>query len=345
MRDLSHPQFNVRSEAAASLGEAPEDALPVLVQAYQGMGEYEPKLRLRSAIERVFYRKQLQGRMGFLGVQPRVEGQIFDPVLGKTVEVIFMTRVLPDFPAESAGIRTGDMLLALDGKPAGELMGPAIAQKPIRQQFNGGLRFVMPGSPQIDAFTNEISRREPGTTVKVRLLRADAVDRELKLTLSDDPGRTLEGAGLLLANVPLLRNQFNEMLGPSMRQGICVTAVEKNSPAARAGLKAGDVIVGLGRSPLPPGVAPDQLKDLMAHSKPGSQLALTLSHVEQVNVSVTLGGRPVDRMNPGDMEIAQARFAEWWRQQTGESSLRSSNRPEVYTPKLGTALPEPSMLP
>jgi hypothetical protein len=86
---------------------------------------------------------------------------------------------------------------------------------------------------------------------------------------------------------------------------------------------------------------------MLKQARPGGEMLLTLSHVEQVKLAVTLGGRPVDRMNSGDMEIAQARFAEWWREQTGEGSLRSPTaaKIQVPVPKSGTALPDSTVLP
>lgn len=346
LRDLAHPQFKVRTAATAALNDIDHRHLPLLVEAYARQRDHETKLRLRSAAEHAFYRKQLDGRLGFLGLQPQPQPLVYDPVLGKTVEAIYLTRVLADFPAEAAGVKTGDFMLEFDGRPVGEIMGAARPQQFVRQPNNGALRLMLPSTMQIEAFTNEVSQREPGSRVPMRLLRADAVDRELKLTISDRPVRTLDGASLVTAGVPQTQVPFNQMVGPPVRHGLVVTAVAAQSPAATAGLKPGDVIVGIKRMPFGPNVTPEQLQELFGTLEPRSVTVLTLSRVEQIQVTVTLGGRPVDRMNPGDMEIAQARFAEWWREQTGESSLRGgASSTNSAVPRSPRALPDPTVLP
>ena len=41
-----------------------------------------------------------------------------------------------------------------------------------------------------------------------------------------------------------------------------------------------------------------------------------------VDLTVTIGRRPVSRLNPQDLIEAQERFALWWREQTGENSIQ-----------------------
>ncbi|HOA73199.1 MAG TPA: PDZ domain-containing protein [Phycisphaerae bacterium] len=345
LEDLTHPSFKVREAATAGLKGVSDDQLPRLIEAFHAQRDHEARLRLRSSIEHVFYRRQLNGRMGFLGVQPRVESLIYDPVSGRTVDALVLSRVLPGFPAEAAGLKTGDMLLEFEGRAVADILGPPRQQQAIRQANGAVIRFVSPSAAQIEAFTNEVSRREPGSTVRMRVLRLQAAQRRLTITIADEPARTLEGANLLLIAVPQVHQPFNDLSGPPTRYGLCVTAVTANSPAAALGLERGDVIVGLGPTVFGPTITTEQFQTLLAQSQPGSSAELSLWRVEQVNVAVTLGGRPVERMNPNDMEIAQTRFAEWWRAQTGEPSLRTPLTANNQLPRSATAPPDPTVLP
>lgn len=348
LRDLSHPGFKTRSEALAMLCELPANQLGPLVETYRTEGSHEVRLGLRAAIEHAFYRKELEGRMGFLGLEPWFESQIYDPLTGRVVEAILIRRVLPGFPAEAAGIKNGDMVLDFEGKATGELAVAAGARPAAARQMNAGaLRLAVPGVAQIKAFTTEVSRREPGSQVRLRLLRCRPKDRELLVTFPAEPVRTLEGADLLAVSLPYVQAPLSLAVRPTMRYGLCFTNVAANSVAAALGLQAGDVIVAVGRMPLSPNITPDQLTELFGQAAPGDQVSFTLSRVEQVNLNVTLGGRPVDKMNPEDMEIAQARFAEWWKTQTGEASLRSPAGVGFFSgiPRSGTALPDSTLLP
>jgi len=346
LRDLDHPSFQKRDAANDRLCRLQMEDLPALLEAYRSQGEHELKLRVRSVIEHIFYRKQLEGRVGFLGIRPKVEPNIYDPLTGRTIEAICAAWVLPDFPADKAGLKSGDLILEFDGKPIGDIMGAGGPQKRVARMINGR-RFITAASPQIDAFTADVSQRDPGTPVLMRLLRCRPVDREITVAVAETPGETLDGARLMLVSVPNLQVVTNEMNGPPMRPGLCVTRVDPNSPAAARGLGVGDVIVGVDKTRFAGGTAPDQLAAALEKAGSVGTVKLTLSHLEPVRMTVTLGGRPVDRMNPQDMELAQIRFAEYWRNHTGECSLRSpipTNWP-THTVKPAPALPDPALLP
>ncbi|MBI4581114.1 MAG: PDZ domain-containing protein [Planctomycetes bacterium] len=360
---LAHPQFRIRESASQSLSEASPDSLGLLLEAYHAQPAHELKLRLRAAIENVFYQKFMEGRIGFLGVGPRVEANVFQPATGKTVDAILIARVLAGFPAEKAGLKVGDVLVEFDGRSVADIMAarqpppaaPVQAQAPGQIQIRVGGQIVVgaqqirsSSDAQITAFTREVARRDPGTAVSIRLLRCRTADRELDLPIPDQPFRALDGANLVATTVPNLQAAINELLGPSSRLGLFVGGVTADSPAARAGLKAGDVIVGVGRDFSASTAVADQLATELEAGKADGKVRLRLSRVEEVKLTVTLGDRPVDRMNLGDMEIAQNNLADWWRAQTGESSFRDRSRPAffpVFARPGGDAQPNPTVLP
>jgi Do/DeqQ family serine protease len=76
----------------------------------------------------------------------------------------------------------------------------------------------------------------------------------------------------------------------SRTQGVLISGVERNGPAAKAGVKAGDVLVAVNATPTPD--APAML-DAVAALKPGSQATLKLRRDEKaLEVRVTVAKRP-----------------------------------------------------
>lgn len=146
----------------------------------------------------------------------------------KKAEGAVVTSVAPDSPAGKAGLKTGDVITTLDGKPvtnAGELQ-------------------------------MEVVLHHPGQTVQLGIAR-NGKTMNVPVTLeamSDLQGAPHEQAsngkphwGLGLANLtPDVRQQIN---APSSVQGAVVQTVQPGSPADDAGLQPGDVIVSVNRKP------------------------------------------------------------------------------------------------
>jgi len=77
---------------------------------------------------------------------------------------------------------------------------------------------------------------------------------------------------------------------PVSAQGAGVAEVKPNTPASRAGLKAGDVIIRLGDRAI---TSPEDLSSVIDASKPGDSLSVTyLRGGKQHTVTVKLGTRP-----------------------------------------------------
>jgi serine protease Do len=141
--------------------------------------------------------------------------------------------VSPVSAASKAGLEPGDVIIAFGGKP--------IASR--------------------DELVQMVVNTRPGSTVPVRIVR-DRMERTLNVTVdeldleaettaargrdrdSDPAQETSSGFGLTLQNVtPDIARRLR--LGD--RRGAVVTDIEQSSPAARAGLQPGDVIVRVGR--------------------------------------------------------------------------------------------------
>jgi len=143
--------------------------------------------------------------------------------------------VVPGGAAARAGIEPGDVIVAYNGRP--------ITRR--------------------DELVAMVTATTPGTTVPVRVVR-DREERTINITIEEldiesetaslrpnnggdrnDPQETSTGFGLTLGNItPQIAQQLRLRRGT---QGAVITAVEPGSPAARAGLAGGDVIVRVGR--------------------------------------------------------------------------------------------------
>ncbi len=133
--------------------------------------------------------------------------------------------VQKDSPAAHAGVQPGDVVRAVDG--------------------------------QVVANPRDLARNvanvAPGTATKLDLIR-DGSTRTLDVTLGNLPGQTAEASasshqgniGLALAPItPDMRQQLDL---PEDAHGAVVAQVRPGSPAEQAGLRAGDIVVGVGQS-------------------------------------------------------------------------------------------------
>jgi serine protease Do len=129
------------------------------------------------------------------------------------VKGALVSSVSEDSPAERAGIKRGDVILALDGQPVSD---------------SNSLR-------------NQISRLKPGTTVEVKVLRGGQ-EKEMSVRLAEMTART--AANDSEESSPRGRGTPGA-LGLSVQPGdggVEVTRVDPSGPAADAGIQAGDVL-------------------------------------------------------------------------------------------------------
>jgi len=184
--------------------------------------------------------KVVRGRLG-VGIQPL--GRDLRQALGLgDLEGALVADVQRDSPAEKAGLKRGDVVIALNGKAV-----------------------VEPG-----ALSREIAMMKPGTEVQLRINR-DGKERDLSVRIGQLPedratageeesdeelggepggerqgrGQTVNDLGLALDN---LTDAARRQLGYGREiTGALVTGVASGSPADDAGLRPGDVIVQVDR--------------------------------------------------------------------------------------------------
>jgi serine protease Do len=165
---------------------------------------------------------------GFLGV---VIQQI-TPELARYFKLaankgILVSEVSKDSPAEKAGIRQGDVITGINGRPAGN----------------------------ISEFRNYVAMQAPGTKAELTIIR-NGKEETLTVTIGEAPSTAKQkilGAqegtkiGLTVQN---LTDELAASLGYKGLKGVVVTQVDPGSPADDAGLKAGMLIMQVNQKPV-----------------------------------------------------------------------------------------------
>lgn len=159
-------------------------------------------------------------------------GAAFQSVTADIAESLGMPRpsgaliagLTPNGPAAQAGLRVGDVILSIDGKPV----------------------------PHMDALGYRLATAGTGRTVQITVLSKNTT-RTLEFMLAEPPEvpmrdiRRLEGRspfrGATVANLsPRLVQEYELDTGD---KGVVILSVDRRSPAARFGFRAKDVIVSI----------------------------------------------------------------------------------------------------
>ncbi len=186
-----------------------------------------------NVVKQVVAELEAHGRVerGFLGVST----QKLDPAMAAALrlpkaEGALVADVQPDGPAAAAGLRPGDVVTAVNG---------AAVQDPR-------------------ALARQVAALRPGATAQLAVQR-DGAAQVLAVTAQALPGQAAgagpeaaHGAGgkIGLALAPLDQAAREGLNIPAGTKGAVVAAVQPDSPAAEAGLRAGDVLLSVGNRPV-----------------------------------------------------------------------------------------------
>jgi len=212
--------------------------------------------------------KVRRGQLG-VSIQP-VTSDIAANLGMKDVRGVLVSAVTPGSPAERAGVKTGDLILALNGQPTNS---------------SNELR-------------NRIAGTSPGTEVTLTLFR-NGSEQQVKATLGD---LTLESAQNRLSgsahggesgrqfglSVQALTADDAAQLGlPRNTRGVLVQSVDPAGPAAEAGIQPGDVIMQANGQAVQ---SADELRSALRKS--GSRPALVLINRGGQTIYVTVRPAP-----------------------------------------------------
>ena len=165
--------------------------------------------------------------------------------LDESIKGVLISGVVGDSPAEEAGLEDGDVLISFDGKKV----------------------------YSVSKLTSLVRKTSPGTRVSLVIIR-DGDEEKLKVKIGEksssfiwygeipeeitklkkvkkEPAEWISYSrpklGIMIQD---LNDQLGEYFGVKDGKGVLITEVIEKSPAEEAGLKAGDVILGIDNLPV-----------------------------------------------------------------------------------------------
>ena len=189
-----------------------------------GIGFAVPTNMARAVMEQLIeYGEVSRGRLG-------VHIQTVTPQLAQALDLkvergALITQVEPGSSAEEAGLQPGDVIIAVDGAEVRDVNDLTLR-----------IGLMRVGTPVRIGYVRDGERR----TVETRI--GAAPGQQTTARAGGGPGATERLQGVELRNVDRSDPRYGNV------EGVLVVSVDPSSRAARAGLAAGDVIVGVNRS-------------------------------------------------------------------------------------------------
>ncbi|MEC9487258.1 MAG: DegQ family serine endoprotease [Prosthecochloris sp.] len=191
---------------------------------FEGIGFAVPSNMARKVMQALIDEGKVT--RGWLGVTIQdVDDNIAQGLDLPRTEGVVVGTVVEDSPAEKSGLKTGDVILEIDGRKVDDTF----------------------------ELRNRIASTSPGKTITLGVLRNGSM-KEIRVKLSELPGQEV---------TQQQEAQMNDLLGFSIseltpelasryriesgRNGVVVTGVDRASNAYRAGVRAGDLILAVNR--------------------------------------------------------------------------------------------------
>jgi len=192
---------------------------------YMGIGFAVPSNMAHKVMESLI--KNGKVTRGWLGVsiQP-LDEQLAKHFGLKAPNGVLVNEVMSDTPAAKGGVKEGDIIISFDGKdtPDPTTLRNIVAETAVGKHVE--MKVIRNGS------TKNLS-------IKVAEQPKNLTVSEKQPESENDNGKILKGV-----EVQNMNEQIAQQLGlPKMTAGVVVTDVEVGSPAERAGLMTGDVIL------------------------------------------------------------------------------------------------------
>ena len=210
---------------------------------------------------------------GFMGV----ESQTVTEAIAKALRLpdstgALLAGVTADSPASQAGLMPGDVVRSVNGRKIASPRDLALTVATVSPGQEARLQIVRDGQPR------DVSVRmgeQPG-------------EKHARAQMSEPAARGQLGVAL----APLTREAREQLDIPESLEGALVRGVRPGSPAGQAGLRAGDVIVGVGNQKV---ASPAEVSKAIGTAVSGKERAVALRVLRDGTVGfvgVTMGEAP-----------------------------------------------------
>jgi serine protease Do len=265
------PLFNLRGEVVGI------NTAIVSPQIGQGIGFAVPIDLAKAFLPQL----QAKGKVtrGFLGVSVSDLSPDLQQGLGLKSDVkgALVQNVVPKSPADKAGMKPGDVVVALNGKPL-ESSGA----------LTRGVALIPPGASADVVVLRGGEKKNLAVKVAQRPEDESAVGRGEQPGGEGDSSQKDQTPKLGVSLAPLTPELRGE-LGVEGDEGVAVVEVVDGGPADRAGIRRGDVILEVARQPVR---RPEDVKAAIAKVKDGEVVLLRVRRGDSaVFVGVPVGGR------------------------------------------------------
>lgn len=170
---------------------------------------------------------------GWLGVKIQVVTKDLADALGlEKAEGALVAEVLPDSPAQRAGLKDGDVIISFDGKEVNDMQS---------------LPKIVAETPVGDRVVIELVRQGRRMSLKAKVAEMDE-DQELSINVQQKSKNEEKHLGMLLRPLTKSMRQQNGLADDL--EGLLVTEVELGSAAYEGGMRSGDIIMQVGRRPV-----------------------------------------------------------------------------------------------
>jgi serine protease Do len=262
------PLFNLRGEVVGI------NTAIVSPQIGQGIGFAVPISLAKALLPQL--KEKGKVTRGFVGVQ--VSDLTPELLQGFNLKAgtkgALVQAVVPKSPAEKAGLRAGDVVTHLNGKPVDS-----------SGALTRGVALVAPGQTANLLVLRNGEQKQFSIKVAMRPEDENAVARG-DFQDQDQPAR--EPTPKLGVSLDQITPEMQNQLGLDSNEGLVVTSVVPDGPADRANIRRGDVILELNRQPVR---KVDDVKAIIAKLKENDLVLLRVRRGDQASfLTLRIGG-------------------------------------------------------